>query len=443
MHIIANILPTLVALWTGTFKDMTDSDEDYILDADDWTQIGEECAKAGDTIPAAFGSRIPNVATERNKFKTENWFAFLMFLGPALLHGRLKTVYYRHFIKLVNIFTLCLKYFLPNEEIELLENGVVEWVEEYERLYYRYRPERISACTLPIHALLHIPANIRTMGPLWAYWNFPTERFCGSIVLAIQSRKHPFTSMAHRLRDIAQINQLKLIYGLADELDLSDSRETEKTGFALEDYPDFVFIYPQDRTHALEQSTKKRISTFLSTNYAPANVQAADLIKFVPDLVHAFGKIKFVGGGDMCHSVFAYRNPDTTRRDASFVKYCLQVDANKHRRRAPVQMQDAAFYGQVQFYFILDLPDDFPFAKSHRRPGRCQGRRLALALMSPTKLEHSGRMPAYKQFAPAEVVTIDAILGLIGRVYTNGKRRWMLLGRPEVMEQVDGATFSA
>ncbi|KAJ7142048.1 hypothetical protein C8R43DRAFT_835232, partial [Mycena crocata] len=66
--------------------------------------------------------------------------------------------------------------------------------------------------------LLHIPCNIRIMGPLWAYWNFPTERFCGSIVRAVTSPKHPFTSMAHRLRDVAQLNQLKLIYHLREEL---------------------------------------------------------------------------------------------------------------------------------------------------------------------------------------------------------------------------------
>ncbi|EIW75662.1 hypothetical protein CONPUDRAFT_33139, partial [Coniophora puteana RWD-64-598 SS2] len=66
--------------------------------------------------------------------------------------------------------------------------------------------------------LLHVPDNLRRTGPLWCYWNFPTERFCGVIVQSIQSRKYPFTSMAHRLRDVAQLSQIKLMYGLADEL---------------------------------------------------------------------------------------------------------------------------------------------------------------------------------------------------------------------------------
>jgi hypothetical protein len=139
MHLIANIMPTLVAHWTGNFKDMTVGDEDYIIDDEDWRQIGEECVEAGDTIPAAFGSRLPNIAEDRSQFKTENWFSFLMFLGPALLHGRLGTVYYRHFLKLVNIFNLCLKYFLSNDAVDALETAVVEWVEDYERYASRTR----------------------------------------------------------------------------------------------------------------------------------------------------------------------------------------------------------------------------------------------------------------------------------------------------------------
>lgn len=103
------------------------------------------------------------------------------------------------------------------------------------RLYYCYDLSRVSACTLPIHSMLHIPVNVSTMGPLWCYWNFPTERFCGTIVRAVSSRKYPYTSMASRLRDVAQLNQIKLVYGLTRELDLSDSHEAETSGRHLAD----------------------------------------------------------------------------------------------------------------------------------------------------------------------------------------------------------------
>jgi hypothetical protein len=123
-------------------------------------------------------------------------------------------------------------------------------------------------------------------------------------------------------------------------------------------------------------------------------------------------------------------------------KYSLQVDRNRYRRRAPEDTQDTAFYGCIQFYFILDLPSCFPFKNSQRRPDGTQQRQLALALVSPAKLDGSARMPAYRSFATDEIVTIDSILGLVGRVWNQSKRRYIVVGRPEVMEQVDGATFT-
>lgn len=98
------------------------------------------------------------------------------------------------------------------------------------RIYLQYSETRLPVCTLPIHALLHIAQDIRNMGPMWAYWAFPMERFCGSLLPSIKSRKYPFTSLDHRVRDIAQLDQLKLLYGLSGELDLSDRRDAEIRG---------------------------------------------------------------------------------------------------------------------------------------------------------------------------------------------------------------------
>ncbi|KIY62395.1 hypothetical protein CYLTODRAFT_361549 [Cylindrobasidium torrendii FP15055 ss-10] len=133
MHLIENVMPTLTAHWTGTFKGMTRGDEDYIIPANVWQDIGQDLKSSGDTMPSAFGSRMPDIATERYQFKAENWFTFLMFLGPVVLHGRLKSAYYRHFLKLVNIFHKLLAYYLSYEDIGILEVAIIDWVADYER----------------------------------------------------------------------------------------------------------------------------------------------------------------------------------------------------------------------------------------------------------------------------------------------------------------------
>jgi|ERR1700721_1972448 hypothetical protein len=88
------------------------------------------------------------------------------------------------------------------------------------RMYYQYSPQRLSTCPLTIHALLHIADSIKANGPVWAYWAFPMERFCGRLQLAITSRRFPFSSIDRYVINSSRLNQCKLIYNLAHELDL-------------------------------------------------------------------------------------------------------------------------------------------------------------------------------------------------------------------------------
>ena len=85
------------------------------------------------------------------------------------------------------------------------------------RLYYQYKPERLPACPLTIHALLHIPDQIRWMGPCWTMWAFPIERQCGYFQCSIRSQLNPYASMDKHLIDLSRLRQIKLLYNLTDE----------------------------------------------------------------------------------------------------------------------------------------------------------------------------------------------------------------------------------
>ncbi|KAI5891116.1 uncharacterized protein SCHCODRAFT_01096617, partial [Schizophyllum commune H4-8] len=71
--------------------------------------------------------------------------------------------------------------------------------------------------------LLHIADSIEQMGPVWTYWAFTMERFCGRVQRAIHSRRFPWANIDVHLTAMAQINQLKLLYGpkIAQELSLT------------------------------------------------------------------------------------------------------------------------------------------------------------------------------------------------------------------------------
>ena len=88
------------------------------------------------------------------------------------------------------------------------------------RLYYQHKAGRLSTCPLTIHALLHIPDSIEYAGPVWTSWAFPMERFCGRLLPAFKSRRHPWPNVDNYVVASCQLSQIKLKYGLADELSL-------------------------------------------------------------------------------------------------------------------------------------------------------------------------------------------------------------------------------
>ena len=83
-------------------------------------------------------------------------------------------------------------------------------------------------CPLTIHALLHIADSIEMVGPVWTYWAFAMERYCGSLQPAIRSRRYPYASLNRYLVDQAHLVHLKLIYpGLEKKLDFNPTVLTE------------------------------------------------------------------------------------------------------------------------------------------------------------------------------------------------------------------------
>ena len=92
------------------------------------------------------------------------------------------------------------------------------------RMYYQYSPDRLTTCVVTIHALLHIADPIEASGPMWAYWAFPMEHYCGSLIPAIRSRWFPFPSIDRYITEVAQLTQVKMYHRLHDVLALRPSK---------------------------------------------------------------------------------------------------------------------------------------------------------------------------------------------------------------------------
>ena len=237
MHLIwENLIPNLILFWSGNYKGM-DKGQPYVLPPDMWQVVGTISTKATKMIPLSFGVLIPNPAKDSSYFTSLTWSVWSLFIAPTVLqHHFPDECYYQHFCSLIRILNLCLQFEISKEEINKIELGIHELVVDYEwcippfiskkskaglihrsSLYYQHKPEQLPACPLTIHALLHIPDQIRWMGPCWTTWAFPIERQCGYFQHIIHSQLNLYANMSQHLTDLSQLWQVKILYNLTDE----------------------------------------------------------------------------------------------------------------------------------------------------------------------------------------------------------------------------------
>jgi hypothetical protein len=113
---------------------MDEGPEEYQLHTKVWEAIGEAMGASGNTIPAIFGIRLPNLEKDMSNAIAETWMVFALYVGPVLLRGRfIRDKYYDHFIKLVRLIKLCLQYEISSDDVEKIRAGFIEWVEDYEK----------------------------------------------------------------------------------------------------------------------------------------------------------------------------------------------------------------------------------------------------------------------------------------------------------------------
>ena len=135
MHLIfENLIPNLVAHYTGNFKGLDAGSEDYIIPARIWSEICKIGSSSGDTVPSQFGGRVPNLERERSHMTAEAWSFWVLFISPIVLRNRFtKPRYYTHLMKLVRLIHLCLTYDMKPSDVNVIRVGFQEWVVEYEK----------------------------------------------------------------------------------------------------------------------------------------------------------------------------------------------------------------------------------------------------------------------------------------------------------------------
>ncbi|KAJ6521755.1 hypothetical protein B0H19DRAFT_1277057 [Mycena capillaripes] len=289
-------------------------------------------------------------------------------------------------------------------------------------LYYQYSPDRLSACPLTIHALLHIADGIEAAGPVWAYWAFPMERFCGRLQPCIKSRRYPFASIDGHVVATAQLAVIKVKHACENQIRLGPPPRGFAPGaFTHPSYTTCILHPPHRIFQPLSAGLANRIAISLATRFDTHLV----IIKkyFNPLEVDQWAKVERLEGGDrMLASSMLTSLED--RRDATYVRYVLLVDKNQRNSRLAPSFKPVTFYGQLQNIFVVKLP---PAVELELK----EPTTLILAAVTECKItaKNDLDMHYYRTEGPLQIVDITCVQCLVGRVKTTNKKEWVIIDR--------------
>ncbi|KAG8769521.1 hypothetical protein FRC12_004906 [Ceratobasidium sp. 428] len=298
---------------------------------------------------------------------------------------------------------------------------------------------RLGACTLPLHSLLHIADDMLAMGPVWCYWAFPMERFCGSLARSQKSRRFPFSSLDRRVLEVAQLSQIKTMYCLGDKLNLSERHRNIAAGTRYKKYPACAFVRPRAQ-QVLPLSIQRPLAEYLSPIVRVNKKVILQRLR-TRSLVQ-WGRMQAIaesGPADLYRANEMVPTTETMERDASYVKYYTYVDRCDVPKPRTLRQQTEG-YGQVQRFVVVDTNFLQDITNNVAAPILDP---LVVAVIRPVpawSLLRDANLITYNlsgdKLANPEIVAADDIVCLVGRVQARDGA-WYIADRHTIVGQLD------
>jgi hypothetical protein len=284
MHLAAlNIPDLLINLWRGLLdcdpKDNRASWDWAVLQGPTWVAHGRQIAAATPYLPGSFDRPPRNPAQKISSgYKAWEFLLYLYGLGPGVFYNVLPEKYWRHFCKLVFGMRIMNQHSIETEDINKAHQALLEFVVEFEVLYYQRRPERLHFVRQSIHALTHLGPEALRIGPPTCSSQWTMERTIGNLGREIRQPSNPFANLSQRGLLRCQINAIKAMIP-----DLQAPTTTLPRG-AKDLGGGFVLLRARDRTHrpirdcetaALRTYLENTCSMSLEDNCSPSIVRWA------------------------------------------------------------------------------------------------------------------------------------------------------------------------
>jgi hypothetical protein len=131
---------------------------DCLITDRQWSEIGGWQDQSRKTIPTLMGQAPRPIHTRYRGYKAMEWEAFLVRDGiPLMSHlGAAFRPYLMNFHLLREIYLTAISRELTTEDLRVLRRNCINWVREFESLYYSNNLERMKYCKINGHSLLHL-----------------------------------------------------------------------------------------------------------------------------------------------------------------------------------------------------------------------------------------------------------------------------------------------
>ncbi|KIO24551.1 hypothetical protein M407DRAFT_76825 [Tulasnella calospora MUT 4182] len=433
MHLLENMFKNYISLFAGDFKHLGDGSEPFSIVSRIWAEIGTATVKANATIPSSFGRSIPNIAEERVYMTAESHLVWGTMYAPILLRGCFThDRYYLHWRKFISIVERCIGFSSNAAERFKLRHDIREWYTEYERMFYQYKTERLPTCVLTVHAWLHLVDIIEQSGPLWSYWCWVMERFCGKLVRAVSSRKHPYSSLNRRILELQlTLHAIRHAYNLGDRIPPSSTMfnsEPPETYHDIDRYEELTLLHPKRSLSFARDGLndlRRRIAVHLATVH---DVSVAVAMMAIPETIVQWGRAR-IKDADIVHSHVGYPRREENQRNATFIQYEQQVDRNARWRRREVDMEAWTFFGRLDRIICCEVLPNQAMGIPEPEP----------LILLDVKLCNTERdafgFYEYSTFRYSEIVDGTCLRALVGRILDRDK--WVFVRRQGAMEHAE------
>ncbi|UZO03187.1 uncharacterized protein OCT59_023596 [Rhizophagus irregularis] len=345
MHLFFETMAAqMYAHWTGNFFNNIPMSNDYELSKSQWEIIGAQMEKIKKNMPNEIGRPPRDILKYHNGNKAVEWRNWIILFSLLLLRKYLDKRHLQEWSNIVKAVKLCLEPVISEDQVDDVQQLLKKFLDYYEKEYYQHNSQRLAACQISFHYLLHVANCIKYCGPSWTHWQFPMKRICGILQLLIKSRLNPYSNLSNMLTLLQQFYLLPF-FSISKSIfkeKLPKQWNSKQVFCDIEEYEE-EFYWPSIQYSLSGQEYKHLIKFYEGSN---SNINNYGM---------QYGRLRTLDGHYISSHWIKKKNKITRNN------YCVQIrrtiDKVSHRPNALPQLMIVDIYGIVDYFFVHKFND--------------------------------------------------------------------------------------